>query len=65
MGKKHIWIAKITAIAVALGGFALAFWGIVLIMDYHNLWGILPIAIAAILSLAQIIAGIVLYKKNH
>ena len=63
--KKHIWIAKIAAIAVVLGIFALVIWGAVLILDYNNLWGILPITIAGAISLAQIIAGIVLYKKHH
>ena len=63
--KKHIWIAKIAAIAVVLGIFALVIWGAVLILDYNNLWGILPITIAGAISLTQIIAGIVLYKKHH
>ena len=64
-GKKHIWIAKIAAIAVVLGIFALVIWGAVLILDHNNLWGILPITVAVALSMAQIIAGIVLYKKHH
>ena len=63
--KKHILLAKIVAIVVVLGIFALVIWGAVLIADHNNLWGVLPIAIAAFISLAQIIAGIVLYKKHH
>ena len=63
--KKHIWIAKITAILMVLGIFALVIWGGVLIVDHNNLWGILPIAVAVVISLAQIIAGIVLFKKHH
>ena len=63
--QKHIWIAKIAAILVVLGIFALVIWGGVLIVDHNNLWGIWPIAIAAVMSLAQIIAGIVLFKKHH
>lgn len=63
--KKHIWIAKIVAVFMVLVVFALVIWGGVLIADYNNLWGILPIAIAAVISLAQIIAGILLYKKHH
>jgi len=63
--KKHIRIAKIAAILVVLGIFALVIWGGVLIADYNNLWGIFPIAAAVVISLAQIIAGIVLYKKHH
>ena len=64
-GKKQIWIAKIAAIAVVFGIFALVIWGAVLILDHNNLWGILPITVAVALSMAQIIAGIVLYKKHH
>ena len=63
--KKHIWIAKITAVSVVLGIFALVIWGGVLIVDHNNLWGVFPIAVAVVTSLAQIIAGIILYKKHH
>ena len=63
--KQHIRIAKIAAILVVAGIFALAIWGSVLIVDYGNLWGLVPIAIAVVVSLAQIIAGIILYKKHH
>ena len=65
VSKKHIWITKIVAILVIGGIFALVIWGGVLIADYNNLWGIAPISVAVILSLAQIIAGIILYKKHH
>ena len=63
--KKHIWIAKIVAILVVLGVVALVIWGGVLIAEYNNLWGIFPITVAVVISLAQIIAGIILYKKHH
>lgn len=63
--KKYIWVSKIIAAAVFLSVVALAVWGIVLISDYNNLWGIAPITAAIVISLAQIIAGIVLFKKNH
>jgi hypothetical protein len=63
--KKHIWIAKIAAILVVLGIFALVIWGGVLIADHNNLWGMIPIAVAVVISLAQIIAGIMLYKNHH
>lgn len=63
--KKHIWIAKITAILVVLGIFALVIWGAVLLVDHNNLWGIFPITIGVVISLVQIIAGIILYKKRH
>ena len=63
--KKYIWVSKIIAVAVFLAVIALAIWGFVLISDYNNLWGIAPIVVAIVISLAQIIAGIVLFKKNH
>ena len=65
MDKKYIIIAKTIAILVFLGVIALLFWGIILITDYNKLVGIVPISIAIIISLAQIIAGIVLFKKHH
>ena len=63
--KKHIFIAKIMAVCVLLALIALTIWGMVLLVDYKNMWGIAPIAGAVALSLAQIRAGIVLYKKHH
>lgn len=63
--KKHILIAKIIAVCVQLALFALLIWGVVLLVDYNNMWGIASIAVAVALSLPQIIAGIVSYKKNH
>ena len=63
--KKHILIAKILAVCVSIALAAFVIWGFVLIVDYNNMWGIVPITIAIILSLAQRVAGIVLYKKHH
>lgn len=63
--KKHIRTVKILAILGMLGIFGLAIWGGVLLSDYGNLWGILPLGLAVLLSLIQIISGIVLYKKHH
>ena len=63
--KKHIWISKLIAVVVLLAVISLAIWGSVLISDYNNMWGIVPIATAIVMSLIQIIAGIVLFKKNH
>lgn len=65
MNKKYVILSKIIAVLVFLGVIALIFWGIVLIVDYGNMLGIIPASIAVIISLAQIIAGIVLYKKHH
>ena len=63
--KKYIWLSKIIAVVVFLAVIALAIWGIVLISEYNNFWGIAPIALAIVVSLAQIIAGVVWFKKNH
>lgn len=63
--KKYVWISKIIAVVVFLLVIALTIWGIVLIADYNNHGGIAPIAVAVVISLTQIIAGIVLFKKNH
>jgi hypothetical protein len=65
VSKKHITAAKIIAIAVMIALFALVIWGISLIVDKNNLYGIIPILIAVIVSLVQIVAGIMLYKKHH
>ncbi len=63
--KKHKIVAKIVAIVMLLIVFALAIWGIVWIVNYQKLWGIAPLTAAILISLFQIIAGIVFYKRNH
>lgn len=65
MDKKYVIIAKAIAIFVFIGVVALALWGGILIAEYNNLIGILPISIAVVISVAQISAGIVLFKKHH
>lgn len=65
MNKKYVIIAKTIAVLVFIGVIALVLWGAILISDYNNLIGIVPISIAVVISLAQIIAGIVLFKKHH
>ncbi len=63
--KKTVFLSKLIATLVLLGVVALAIWGLVLVFEYENMWGTVPVAAAVIVSLAQIIAGIVLYKRNH
>lgn len=63
--KRHILIVKIIAVLVLLGVCALIFWGIVLIVDYNNKLGIIPLTFASVFSLVQITLGIILYKKRH
>lgn len=65
LSKKHIIIAKILAICVLAGLFALVLWGVYLIADKNNMLGILPIAVAVVISVVQIVLGILLYKKHH
>ena len=65
VGKKQILIAKIMAVCVLLVFAALVIWGMVLIADYNNMWGIAPIVVVAALSLVQIIVGLINYKKHH
>lgn len=63
--KKQQLAVKLVAVAVVIGLTALAVWGAVLVANHGNMWGIVPLTVAVVLSLAQIVAGIVLYKKNH
>lgn len=65
MSKKYIIISKAIAILVFIGAIALVLWGLILIADNNNFIGIVPISIAVVISLTQIIAGIVLFKKHH
>ncbi len=65
ISKKHKVIAAILAIAVLAGVFALVIWGVTLIVDHGNLLGIMPITVAVLISVFQIVAGIILFKKNH
>jgi hypothetical protein len=65
MNKKYIIIAKAIAILGFIGVIALVLWGAILIADYNNRIGIIPISIAIFISLAQIVAGIILFKKHH
>ena len=63
--KRHTWIAMAIATLVFVGVIALFIWGVALITDRDSLWGIVPITAAVLISLAQIVAGILLYKRNH
>ena len=65
MSKRYVIIAKAISVLVFIGVIALVLWGAILISDYNNLIGIVPISIAVVISLAQIIAGILLFKKHH
>lgn len=62
--KKYRRITIFAATVVLLGVFALFIWGFVLIGDYNNKLGIIPIVIAVLISIAQIIAGFILHNKK-
>ena len=65
ISKKHRRIAKILAVCVVLTVLGIAVWGFVLLFEYDNTFGIIPLAIAILLSVAQIVAGVALYNKHH
>ena len=58
-------LAIIIAIVLALGLPALFLWGSYLWFDRNMVLGLILMIVSAILVMAQIIAGIVLYKKHH
>ena len=58
-------VVVIIAIFVFVGVIALAVWGGILISDYNNRCGIIPISAAVVISLAQIIAGILEFKNGN
>ena len=62
---RHKLAAKMIAVTVLLGVIALALWGVYLITEVGTMLGVIPIAVAAVVSIAQIVAGIVLYRKHH
>ena len=65
MDKRYTIMVKIVAILVFVGVIALVLWGAALIAERDNLMGIIPISAAVLISLAQIIAGIVLFKRHY
>ena len=63
--KKRKTIATILALIVLALVFALVIWGCILVFDYGNLYGIIPLSFAIIISIVQISFGIVRFNKNH
>ena len=49
--KKHIFIAKIMAVCVLIALIALTIWGMVLLVDYKNMWGIAPYTSLGVLAI--------------
>lgn len=62
--KKALFLTKLIAVLCTLGIIALGVWGIILLADSHNLWGIAPLSIAIVLSIVQIVFGIVLHIRR-
>ena len=62
--KEYRILTVFFALFVLLGVFALFIWGCVLISVYNNKLGIIPIVIAIVISIIQIIAGFILHDKN-
>ncbi len=63
--KKALFLTKLIAVLCTLGIIALGVWGIVLLADNHNLWGIAPLTVAIVLSLVQITFGIILFVRRN
>ena len=59
--QKYRNLAFLVALIVLFGVFALFIWGCVLITDYNNKLGMIPISIAIVISIIQIIAGFILH----
>ena len=62
--KKYRLIALIVAIVCTFGLMALGIWGVYLVVERDSLLGIIPIAIAGVLSAVQIGFGIYLCNKK-
>ncbi len=62
--KKYRTITILVATVVLFGVLALFIWGCVLISDYNNELGIIPIVIAIAISIIQIVAGFILHDKK-
>lgn len=63
--KRMMFLTKLIAILCTIGIIALGVWGIVLLADSHNLWGIAPLTVAIMLSLVQITLGIILFVRRN
>lgn len=62
--KKYRTIAILVAAVILVGVLALFIWGCVLISDYDNKLGIIPIVVSIVISIIQIIAGFILHVKK-
>ena len=58
-------ITILVASLVLLVTLSLFTWGLVLIIDHHNQLGAIPIVIAVVISIVQIVAGFILHGKKY
>ncbi len=65
LSRRQAILARLLAAAVLVVTLGLVLLGVFLISEKGLLIGILPITVAAVLSVAQITAGIVLTVKRH
>ena len=63
--KAYSTVVFITAVVLLLAVITLVIWGAVLISDYDDPRGSIPIVIAAVISIVVIVFGLVGYNKNH
>jgi hypothetical protein len=64
VSRRYRFLAILIATVVLIGVLALFLWGFFLILEEKNWLGLLPIVLASVISLAQIIAGFYLYCKK-
>jgi hypothetical protein len=62
--KKHRRTAALIAVTVLLVTLAMFIWGCVLVCDYGNYFGFIPIIIATAISVTQIVLGFIFHNKK-
>ncbi len=63
--KKHVFLAKLTAIVATLGILVLGVWGLVWILQEGKRLGWIPLGIAIVLSTIQIAFGIIITIRRN
>ena len=63
--KKHRAVAFTVSLTVLVAVLALIIWGCILISDYNNKLGAIPITVAVVISILWIVLGIVMNAKRQ
>ncbi len=63
--KKYRAVAFTVSLAVLVAVLALIIWGCILISDYNNKRGAIPITVAVVISIFWIVLGIVMNAKRQ